>query len=342
MTDCTGMIQHAVHSLPDRFTGYTTDDNARALIAALKLYQQGFGPEALRLAEGYLSFLHYAQTDSGEFRNFMGYERRWLESEGSEDCFGRALWACAQTVTSLPGSPLARVAGRMMDKSMKNVGDLGSVRGRAFALMGLHDLVSFHPEQNRAYHLLKNLAESLAEDYRSTSDSGWYWFEDMLTYSNGILPMAMFLAYSATGKRRFLSIAVESLAFLTEVVFPRGVLHLVGNKGWYRRGGARALYDEQPVDAAAMVLACLAAGKVTGKPEYLHLAECSFQWFLGRNSQNRALYEPTTGGCYDGLTPDGVNLNQGAESLLAYMLANLSLAESRSAAGTTAARSGTS
>lgn len=327
MTDCTGIIQHAVHSLPDRWTGYTTDDNARALIVAIKLHQQGFGEQAMRLAERYLAFVRYAQTPEGCFRNFMDYERRWVEPVGSEDCFGRVLWACAYAVSAVPGSALAGVARRILEPSLPLVKNLRSVRGKAFSILGLYHLVNFDKSCHKTLGALKTTADSLVETYRSCRLQGWYWFEDVITYSNGVVPMALFLSYMATGRRAYLNVASESLGFLTEVVFPSKCLQLVGNRGWYPRGGQRASADEQPVDAAAMVLAYLAASQATGKGDYVRLARDAFAWFMGRNCLGLALYDPTTGGCYDGLTPEGVNLNQGAESLLAYLLSGLSLAE---------------
>lgn len=327
LTDCTGIIQHAVYSLPDRRTGYTTDDNARALIVAVKLYQQGFGEQAMRLAERYLAFVRYAQSPDGYFRNFMDYERRWVEPVGSEDCFGRVLWACAYTVSALPGSALASVARRILEPSVPLVKSLRSVRGKAFSILGLYHLLNFHKGCHQTLAAMKSAADSLIEAYRSCRDRDWHWFEDVITYSNGVLPMALFLSYMATGKRSYLTVAQDSLGFLTDVVFPHKCLQLVGNHGWYPRGGKRAFADEQPVDAASLVLAYLAAAQATGKGDYAHLAREAFAWFTGRNSLGLSLYDPGTGGCYDGLTPQGVNLNQGAESLLAYLIASLSLAE---------------
>lgn len=330
MTDCTGIIQHAVYSLPDRSTGYTTDDNARALIAALKVFERTRHPRALELAERYLAFLAHAQNRLGKYRNFVDYSRRFLEDEGSEDSFGRATWACGVALSAGPDLLLARNAYRLIESSWRWMPLLNAPRARAFALVGLYHLIDDLPGNLPVQAQTVRLADSLVRQYRRYSGPGWRWFEDLLAYSNGVLPMSLFLAYRATGRKAYLAVAVESLSFLTDVLFADGGMRLVGNRGWFCRGGERALFDEQPEDAGLMVLAYVAAAQATGKDEYFRLAEEAFAWFLGRNAHGCSLYEPRTGGCYDGLTPEGVNENQGAESLLAYLLAYLALLEVRS------------
>lgn len=329
MTDCTGIIQHAVYSLPARPSGYTTDDNARALIVALKLHECTRDERTLLLAERYLGFLNYAQTPEGKYRNFVDYARNFLEEEGSEDAFGRATWACGYLLASHPNWRLAANARRLLEASLPWVPELRAPRAQAYALMGLYHALEADPGDGRMHALVGRLADSLLARYRRTAGPGWYWFEDIMTYSNGILPQALFLGYAATGRKAYLAVAVECLGFLTDVLFEDGTLRLVGNRGWYPRGGAKAPFDEQPVDAAAMVLVYLTAYRVTGRKDYYHLAEAAFAWFLGRNVHGQALYDPETGGCYDGLTPEGVNLNQGAESLIVYLLAYLTMHELR-------------
>jgi len=328
LTDCTGIIQHAAYALPDRATGYTTDDNARALIAALRVGELAGHQAALRLAERYLSFLWHAQNPDGRFRNFMDYSRRFLEEVGSEDASGRALWACGVTVAA-GHAHLEASARRMLERALPAVARLRAPRARAFALLGLAAWLEAEPGRTAVRALAVRLAEALVRQYRRTAGPGWHWFEDVLTYSNAVLPLALFRAYQATGRRSFLRVAAESLAFLSECHFRDGTLRLIGNRGWFRRGAARADFDEQPEDAGLLVLAHAAAYQATGREEHRRLAEDCFAWFLGRNALGCPLYEPRTGGCYDGLTPDGPNLNQGAESLLAYLLARLTVQELR-------------
>ncbi len=340
LTDCTGIIQHACYSLPDRSTGYTTDDNARALIVALDLYRESRDMRALRLAERYLGFLSYAQNAAGKFRNFVDYSRRFLDEEGSEDAFGRSLWACGYTLENQPGSNLACNARRLMDAAFPWVSRLRAPRAKGYCLLGLCHLLTAQPDHHRAHVEIRRLSDSLVDQYRQTAGDGWHWFEDYLTYSNAVLPMSLFLAYQVVGKKSYLSTAVESLSFLADVVCEGDRLRLVGNRGWLVRGGTKAPFDEQPVDAALTVLAALTAHRVTGKQEYNDMAEIGFAWFLGRNAAGVPLYDPETGGGYDGLTPDGVNRNQGAESLLAYFLAYLAILEARQGKRKGVARSG--
>jgi len=326
LTDCTGIIQHSFYSLPDRSSGYTTDDNARALIVALRLWCSTGEKGVLALAERYLAFLSYVQEGDGKLHNFVDYSRRFVDLVGSEDAQGRAVWALGTAMALLPASPIGRNARRVFDRMLPWLGELEASRAISYALLGLAQVAGVHPEKQRLGQLLHRLADVLVERYRATSSPGWYWFEDSLTYSNAVMPLALLEVYRTTGNQRYRRIALESLRFLQEVVFPRGYLQVVGNEGWYRRGGRRAFFDEQPVDAGLMVLACLTASEL-GEREFLEPAFRAFAWFHGENSLGAPLYDPDTGGCCDGLTPRGPNANQGAESLLAYLLAYTAMKE---------------
>lgn len=328
MSDCTGIIQHARFSLPDRRTGYTTDDNARALIVAVKIYERYGDPMALSLGERYLSYLAYAHTPEGWFHNFMDYRRRFVDRRGSEDCFGRAVWACGYTLGArslVPG--LAANAQRLLADVLPAIPGLTAIRAMAFSILGLRYLLEHPRHAGEARSFIGLLADSVVDRYSRSAGAGWHWFEDTVTYSNGMIPKALFTAYECTGRKRYLRVANDSLAFLGDTVMKGGQMRLVGNRGWYPRGGGKAAADEQPVDAAAMVLAYAGACRATGRQEYLRLAEAAFSWFLGNNAIRRSLYDRETGGCYDGVGEREVNLNQGAESLLAYLLACLALTE---------------
>lgn len=326
LTDCTGIIQHSFYSLPDKSSGYTTDDNARALIVALRLYLSTGHRGALTLAERYLSFLAYVQGEGGRLHNFVDYSRRFLDRVGSEDAQGRAVWALGTAMALLPTSPLGRNARRIFDRMLPWLGELEASRAISYALLGLVQLMGVYPEKQRLGHLIHRLADTLVERYRVTSGPGWHWFEEHLTYSNAVMPLALLEAYRATGNQRYQRIASESLRFLVEVVFPQGYLQVVGNGGWYRRGGKRSFFDEQPVDAGLMVLGCLTAAEL-GEKGFRDLACRAFAWFHGENSLRTSLYDPETGGCCDGLTSRGPNANQGAESLLSYLLAYTAMKE---------------
>ena len=319
MTDRTGIIQHATYHLPAFSTGYTTDDNARALKVALELWELNQDPSVLALAETYLSFLVYAQRPDGLWRNFIDYSRNYLEERGSDDSFGRAVQAICSVAAQRSEHRFQILASELLERAKKQLPSLSSPRAMAFAIIGLSKL-------NKSYHhFIRQLADNLSSLYHTTTGEGWYWFEDYVTYCNGALPEAMLMAYRALGKKSYLNIGLESLSFLSDRLLKTGKLEVVGNRGWWHRGGEPALFDQQPVDAAHLVSAHLAAYQLTGQREHLTCAQRCYAWFEGENSLGLSLYDPLSGGCFDGLTPENVNKNQGAESILAYLEANLAL-----------------
>lgn len=324
LTDSTGIIQHAIHALPNYQTGYTTDDNARALIAALQIYQHFRDETCLALAETYLSFLHYAQRPDGKWHNFVDYTRCFLDEEGSEDSFGRAVWALGYLTASLPDHFLGRVAREMLEKAIPWVTGLRYPRAKAFSLLGLGYYHLAFPSE-RLVQAVHTLAEWFPAALKQEEGPRWCWFEPQLTYSNAILPAGLLMAYRVTGYKPYWEAASRSLDFLTELHLANGHLKLVGNKGWYPKGAQPAVFDEQPEDAGCLVLAYTLAYLFSREAEYARLAEKSFLWFLGQNELGIPMYDEESGGCFDGLTPDGVNPNRGAESLLAYLLSRLAM-----------------
>jgi hypothetical protein len=321
LTDHTGVIQHAIFSIPNRHTGYCTDDNARGLIVATREYERTQDRSVLQLVSTFLSFLHYAQTPSKRFHNFMSFDQVFLDDVGSEDCFGRALWACGTVLKADIHENLKKVARQLFDDSLKWLPSIDSLRGRAYCLLGCQGYLAGVPESDAVRQQVAVLADSVADEYQD--DPEWPWFENSLTYGNGILPTALLAANSITGEERYLDIALKSLQFLKETTIVDGVLKLVGCNGWYIRGRQRAWFDQQPLDATSMVIACLAAYEVTRDKKWLETAKISYDWFFGANMLNEPLYDPVTGGCYDGLTSAGANLNQGAESTISCLIAQL-------------------
>jgi len=324
MTDDTGMFQHARFSLPNLTEGYTTDDNARALIMAVMLYEQNKINDYLALVYRYLAFLLHAQNESGGFRNFMTYGRQFTEKEGSEDCFGRCLWALSYTyASSIMPLGVKEACNAAIVKALPNIQNLFEVRGQAYAMIGLGYI-----KGPQADILLKELADSLISRFENDAgDEDWQWFENNLTYDNAVLPWALFVAYDRLGQDHLLRVAKESLQFFDKVTFLDGFFRAVGCKGWLLRGSEPAQYDEQPLEASTATLAHLAAYEVTGDPAMLELAQKSFAWYLGNNSLNQCLIDEESGGCRDGITAKGFNLNQGAESIVGYCIANLALAK---------------
>jgi len=330
LTDDTGVMQHALYALPNSHHGYSVDDQARALIVVLKHFNLVGAWESLDLASTYLRFLNYAQLPDGRFHNFMSFDRRWEDPVGSEDCNGRAVWALGYTALTGVEEDLQITAKEMMVRSYPWLRRLRFLRARAFAITGLYYYLHAEPEDERARDLVQRHATALVEAFERTAGQGWEWFEDNLTYSNGRLPYALLLAYLVTWNQRYLEVAKASLDFLLKVVHIESpeTICLVGQSGWYPRGGECARFDQQPVDASALVDACLAAYHVLGDRRYLAEAHMAFEWYHGRNILGCSLYCEHTGGCFDGLTPHGANRNQGAESTISYLLAYLNMVES--------------
>lgn len=331
LTDCFGIVQHAKHSIPDYRTGYTTDDNARALVVAVKHFRMYGDRLSCELAARYLAFLLFAHRSDGRFHNYIGFERVPLDEVGSEDCFGRALWALTWVLTAPPQHGLVGPAEAMLHDALQWIPKLEHPRGRAFSLTALYQWHHARPhERDRILELSRPLADSLVERYREHSQPYWDWFLPDMTYANAKLPEALFRAYQMTGVEEYLQVAQHTMDFLSEKTFIDDMLCLVGNRGWYSyRAEEPPLYDQQPIDAAAMVDSCLAAFDATAAATHLRRAWLALEWFFGRNHQEAFLYEGEAGGCFDGLMQHGVNLNQGAESTICLLLSQLSVLEAR-------------
>ncbi|MFQ5834157.1 MAG: glycosyltransferase [Candidatus Thorarchaeota archaeon] len=325
MTDDTGILQHARSSIGDRRKGYTTDDNARALLAALRFYELQGGEKAPRLARTYLSFLLYVQKEDGRLHNLVGYNHSFLDDWGSDDSLGRVLWACGYSQnTSIP-EDFRMAAKEIFDRSLVWALKSSSPRTQAFAILGLYHYAKAFPEDKNPQLNMIHLADRLCEIYKQTSTPKWQWFESYLTYANPRFPQALFRAYQTTGRKDYLHIAERTLKFLVANDIVKGIYQPVGNQSWYKRGGTKALYDQQPLEASCMVEAASTAFQVTGKKTYSKMAWTAFAWFMGKNSSNVMVYNPATGGSYDGITASGLNQNQGAEAGLSYLLARLEM-----------------
>lgn len=328
LTDDTGLFQHARYCVARRDDGYTTDDNARGLVVATKYYSLFGSREAIDLLNNYIAFVHYAQRPDGLFRNFMSYGREFLEEVGSDDCFGRALWGLGY-VTFRGPSVLQQLATEMLERSMENHNLLKmlSPRARAHVIVGLYYYLQRYPEAHDIEDKIRSLADKNVELFEEHSEEGWDWFEPVVTYDNAVLPQAMFLAYEVVGAGKYLDLATRALDFLLQKCRREDHFSFVGNKGWQKKSGEGAQFDQQPIDACGMVEALKSAFRVTGEKEYLNDMRLAFDWFLGVNDIGEPLYDFGTGGCADGLTHAGVNLNQGAESTLSCLLSLLTLTE---------------
>jgi glycosyltransferase involved in cell wall biosynthesis len=328
MTDDTGMFQHAIFTVPNYREGYTIDDNARALTVSALLEELG-SEETSHLTSRYFAFVWYAfNSETGRFRNFMNYQRNWQEASGSDDSHGRALWALG-TVLGRSNTPaLQSMAGWVFEKALPAILDTTSPRAWAFALIGIHEYLRRFAGDRRVSQVREQLAGRLQELYQSNRADEWRWYEKSLTYCNAALPHAMLMCGQGIPNNDMTEAGLESLGWLAEVQRADdagGHFVPIGSNGFYQRGGARARFDQQPVEAQAMVSACLEAHRITADKGWYKEARCAFDWFLGRNDLNLPIYDTTTGGCRDGLHPDRPNENQGAESSLAFLQAVLEL-----------------
>jgi hypothetical protein len=328
LSDDTGVIQHAVETIPNRSTGYCTDDVARAYIVALqRLRLDPENAQARRLTSTYLSFLHDAQIEGdGRFHNFMSYARGWLDDVGTHDSCGRAMWALGFGVRYAPDDAWRSLSATLFDRALACIDWLEHPRAQCYAMLGLAHATMADPIPSRQFALAR-LADAMTARYERERGPQWEWFEDGMTYDNARLCEAVLRAGEALHEPGLREIGLRTLGFLEHIVFDRGIFVPIGNDGWHARDGGRALFAQQPLEAAAMVDAEVAAFDATADASYVERAQRAGAWFDGAN----LLGVPMTrdGGCYDGLEEGGPNRNMGAESTLAYLSAAYTLAEMR-------------
>ncbi len=329
LTDDTGILQHATYTVPNYDEGYTTDDNARALIVAVLLEELGgkTATEAPELATRYLAFLWHAfNPETGRFRNFLDYNRNWLEAVGSEDSHARALWGLGYVVGRSRHPGLWKLASRLFEAALPAALRFSNPRAWAFTILGIQEYLRRFYGDRTAQQARRKLSDRLFKHYQKHRQDDWRWFEDRLTYANARLPQALLMAGKWVGRQQWVEAGLEALRWLVQVQLDeQGYFAPIGNDGFYTRGQRRPYFDQQPIEACATVSACLEAFRITNDPFWYREAQRAFDWFLGRNRLGLALYDPLTGGCCDGLQPNGVNENQGAESTLAFLMALLEM-----------------
>ena len=330
LTDDTGILQHAIFTIPNRGEGHTTDDNARALIFTTLLAQAGGGPvqenspAVTELSSRYLSFLEHAfNPATGRFRNFLSYDRRWNDPVGSEDCHGRALWSLGTVLGRSADQGLRSAAARLFEFSLPAALEAYSPRAAAYTLLGIQEYLNAYPGDRDAQKVRSVLSRRLLEMYESIRRPDWKWFENVVAYANARLPHALLVVGSASSDDRMISAGLESLEWLSQIQRCETNHHFVpiGSQGFYRQDGERARFDQQPIEAAGSVSACLAAYRITGDELWRKEAWIAFNWFLGDNDLQLPLYDSVTGGCRDGLHPERPNQNQGSESTLSFLTA---------------------
>ena len=323
MTDDTGIIQHAKFGIPNLKEGYCLDDNARALLMVLMAYNQKKDPMALDLLPIYISYIDYMQNPDGTFRNFLSFRRDYLDQVGSEDSFGRAVWALGYLLGNSPNDAYYQTGRMIFFEAVPNFEKLKSIRGIANTMIGLCYYLRTNKSDDSMTELLHKLSYKIINQYDAEREEDWNWFEPILSYDNGILPLALLHAAEFIKDEKLLRTALDSMEFLAGITMQDGYLHLIGNEEWYRKGAEMSLYAQQPVDAMAMVLMFYQAFMITGNKTYLDNMFTSFMWFLGENDIRMNLYDFETEGCCDGIESYGINRNQGAESTLAYYISHL-------------------
>jgi hypothetical protein len=329
MTDSTGLFQHAIFTVPNFSEGYCTDDNARAFILAVLLDELGEETERVRtVATTYAAFLHHAfDPKTKRFHNHLSFDRRWLDEQGSEDSHARALWALGTGVGRSPYRSFQVMSGQIFAEALPTATAFTSPRAWAFSLLGIHEYLQRLSGDRSASQIRDTLMTRLMELFDHAAQPDWPWFEDVLSYDNAKLAHAMIVSGRATGQKPVFERGLQTLRWLAEMqTAESGDFRPIGSNGFHQRGGPRATFDQQPIEAQAMVSACLEAYRATSDARWYVEAERAFDWFFGWNDLGLEVYSPSTGGCRDALHVDRVNQNQGAESSLAFLL---SLAEMR-------------
>jgi hypothetical protein len=325
LTDDTGIVQHAKYGIPNLKEGYCLDDNARALIMALMAYQRSNSREAFELLPIYLSYIHYMQTEDGNFRNFLSFDRRYLDEVGSEDSFGRTIWALGYLIGCSSSNSYREFATEIFHKSFPHFKSLTHLRGMANTVIGISMYLKVFPGDEGMVNEMVKLTKPLIDAYEYHQSENWQWFEEKMTYDNAILPLALLHSCEITGDEDVKDVALKTMAFLDKLTLSNGYLSPVGNDGWYYKGGAFPAFDQQAIETMAMVLMHFQAYTIFRKPQYIEKMFLSYKWFLGENTLRAPLYDHETKGCCDGLLPTGINRNQGAESTLAYLISHLTV-----------------
>lgn len=325
LTDDTGIIQHAKFGIPNLKEGYCLDDNARALLMVCMAYKQKKNAFALELMPVYLSYIHFMQNEDGTFRNFLAFNRSFLDEVGSEDSFGRTIWVLGYLINHAPNDAYRQAALLIFFNAVPIFMKIKSIRGIANIIIGICYYLKTYPSDTNIKVILTKITDVLLVNFEQNQSENWYWFESLLAYDNGILPLALLHVSQQLDNDKIKEVAFESMDFLTTHTLKDGHLSVIGNRQWFVKDKERSIYAQQPIDAMAMVLMYHQAFVITQETEYLDKLFTSFMWFLGENDLRMSLYDFETKGCCDGFEEDGVNRNQGAESLLAYLISHLTV-----------------
>lgn len=333
LTNKTGIIQHAKTVFPDLRFGYSTCDNGRALIVASFLYKKYQDQESSNLLKIYTNFLGFAQEPDGKFHTFMSSKKSWDDATGVTDGFGRAVWGLGFHLYTTGDHPSAKSARLIFERATNQMPNIIDLRTAAYSILGLYYyILAFKDEKiyaQKAINEMRKLASYLKSSYLEHQQIGWDWFESTVTYDNFRLPQSLFAVFLITGDEACKKIAQSSLKFITECNFDQdnGYYDFIGQNGWHSKTGQKANYDQQPLEAAGAVDANMFACLALENPTYIKEANLAFEWFFGNNRNHRSLFDPLSKGVSDGLTLRGINVNQGAESIICFLISALSLQE---------------
>ena len=324
MTDSTGLIQHAIYSLPRRESGYTTDDNARALRLCVRLWDERPSDRMLTRVTCYLSFLEHARCPVRGFHNFLSYQRDWLDAGGTGDCQGQAVLALSEVLGSRLPEGYRALARELLESVTPALAELRSIRAQAYLIQAYVHLWRKGAEEVKDLAPLAKLAaDRLIECFHRSQRPTWPWFESRMTYANAVLPHALFDAAERWPQEGYLTVAETSFGFLDLVTTTDEVFWPIGNFEWYSHGEEKSLYDQQPVEAATMAAAAMAAIPSRHENRHAQVFRRARSWFHGQNSLGKPMGDVHDGACFDGIQSTGVNRNQGAESTLAFLWTEL-------------------
>ncbi len=327
LTDDTGLFQHAKFTIPLRSEGYTTDDNARALIVTTKYYALYRKPETLQLIDRYLAFVLHSHNDNGTVKNFMDFDRTWHKAEPVHDALGRVIWAFGTVLAQPPSEIYIPIVRERIDIAMPLI-KKQYPRGMAYSILGLAGYLKQFPDTENVKRCMAKAADSIVSQFEKNGTPDWLWFENILTYDNAMLPCALFVAGTILKNKKYLQVAQKACDFLLANTFTGTHFSFVGCQGWFPRGGKKAQFDQQPIEAAGTILMLDAGYKATKNKKYLMLRQKAFNWFWGENDLGIPLYDSKSKGCGDGLGAEGISLNQGAESTISFLLGLLTMLES--------------
>lgn len=323
LTDDFGILEHANYSIPNYKEGYCLDDNSRALLLVLKAYELGIDKNFF-LVDTYLRFIKLMQKEDGLFHNDISYDKKFLDDIGSNDSFGRTIWAMGYLIYLAPNDNLLQFAKDIFFRSLPHFIKIESIRAISSIIIGLCYFLKHHPDNEHVIHILNLLTSKVLNQYKNESHSTWKWFEPILCYDNAIIPLALWYAYNFTKREEIYVVANESTSFLDHQTCKNGKISLIGNT-WYYKGKARPYQGQQPINAMAMIMMYSKAFKITKEEKYHHKMLISFSWFMGNNDLYIPLFDEESKGCCDGIELDSINRNQGAESTISYLLSYLTI-----------------